>query len=424
MTVYGTENRRVASAGGHRLLRRKSIAARVQAIQQAGAAGVALDLRAIHEFLTRVVRTPAGHVVPSSDLCARVKQTRHGATDVWMPDKLACLRLSAKLQGFLDTARLAQTASPASRSCGTQSDQPEPPPPDTPFILTEERWKFLIAQKRAAVERRMQAEEDRLAAEKRAAEEKCRGESPPVLPGPTPSPQAELQRDADGPAIAGGAISRSPRSQVALGTALGSDAPPIPPVRPGPPVGPQPPAWVGPSGRQPYFGQAFRCQAQPETRNQKLEPSPRDAHRGGGGEKWKAGNGRASAMGANPPHPPDAASRVTPEGFSKIVNNHHHPAEPAPPEIRQPDPIPQSEPETRAEAWSRRRGTQRAMGANQSRGPARRPWCNGGKPETFGAPPRQNPPPSAQARDRMSREAALRTRLTGDGCTSDALLVL
>jgi hypothetical protein len=227
--VYGTENCRVASTGGHRLLRRKCVAARIKSIQQVGAAGVALNLQEIHDFLTRVVRTPAGQVVPSSDLCTRIKHTRDGATDVWMPDKLACLRLSAKLQGFLDSASPARTAS-AQSAKPTQSDPPKSSPPDTPPILTEERRQILIARRRAAIQaHKKQAEEQPLAAEKETAEEqrrdeeKGRREVPSVHPAPVQRP-----------------VSASP----------------VPP-------GPTRPGFTA----HPYFGQAFRNRSNPEPGN-------------------------------------------------------------------------------------------------------------------------------------------------------------
>jgi hypothetical protein len=173
LNVYGTKNRqsgpdcptsphrRVASTGGSRLMRRKSIVARIKAFQQAGAAGIALDLREIHDFLTRVVRTPAGDILPSSDLCTRVKHTRDGTTDVWMPNKLACLRLSAKLQGFLDTARTPK------------SDPPEQAQRELPPVLTEERRAILIAQRRAAIEEYQKQSND---------QRPTREESPPEQP--------------------------------------------------------------------------------------------------------------------------------------------------------------------------------------------------------------------------------------------------
>ncbi|HEY3898004.1 MAG TPA: hypothetical protein VGM54_05280 [Chthoniobacter sp.] len=191
LNVYGTKDRpsgpsaraartrHVASTGGHRLLRRKSVAARIRALQQTGAAGLALDLQEIHAFLTRVVRTPAGDIVPSSDLCTRVKHLRDGATDVWMPNKLACLRLSAKLQGFLD-----KSSSPAP----TPADPapPKSPQPDTPPILTEEHRQILIAQRRAIIQAQRLAEEKHTAEEQNHAEENRRCEAPPVQPEPIP----------------------------------------------------------------------------------------------------------------------------------------------------------------------------------------------------------------------------------------------
>jgi hypothetical protein len=75
---------------------------------------------------------------------------------------------------------------------------------------------------------------------------------------------------------------------------------------------------------------------------------------------------RRPTPSANPNQPRPPSPRVSPEIFPKNVNNSNHP------------PAPQ-------------------------------------------APP---PEPAPQARDRMSREAATRIRLTGDPCTSDALVVL
>jgi hypothetical protein len=155
--VYGVENRRVASTAGHRLLRTKSVAARIEVFQEAGADGVAMDLHEIHDFLTRVKRTPAGELVASSDLCARVKHTRDGGTEVWMPNKLACIRLSAKLQGFL-----SKPAEPRQSPCPEPQDRP---------ILTEEQREILMAKRAAYLEELHQTNGQQ------PAEGNCRGEA-------------------------------------------------------------------------------------------------------------------------------------------------------------------------------------------------------------------------------------------------------
>jgi hypothetical protein len=256
INVYGTKNRnsdglddssfvirhssfprrRVASTGGSRLLRRKPIVARIKAIQQAGAAGVALDLREIHDFLTRVVRTPAGDIVPSSDLCTRVKHTRDGTTDVWMPNKLACLRLSAKLQGFLDKPPKCET--------------PEPPQPDAPPILTEERRAILMARRRAAIrDYKEQAEEERLAQEKPPAKRQpADAERRTVEPAPPVWRSGDRNQDRIPQSHAGTPIELPNTSEPAA---------PKPAPKPGPAIaGPWIPHW-----------------RQGQTRNQKLEPS-------------------------------------------------------------------------------------------------------------------------------------------------------
>jgi hypothetical protein len=208
LNVYSIENRHVASTGGSRLMRRKCIVARIKAFQQAGAAGVALDLREIHDFLARVVRTPAGHIVPSSDLCTRVKHSRDGATDVWMPNKLACLRLSAKLQGFLDKSNPARmtsptgTAHPASWNTTSPSQPPdasatsEPSHSHAPFILTEEQREILMAQRRATIEayKKQAKEEERLAQQKPPAEP----EHPTVEKRPSESLTPDNQKPRQG----------------------------------------------------------------------------------------------------------------------------------------------------------------------------------------------------------------------------------
>ena len=148
--VYGVENRRAASSAGHRLLHSKSVAARIKVIQEAGAADVAMDLNEIHDFLTRVKRTGAGEIIPSSDLCTRIKHTRDGNIDVWMPNKLACIRLSARLQGFL--------SSPA-------ASQSPPPEPDNFPILTEERRAVLMARHAEALKEFCPLEEQQPAGE-------------------------------------------------------------------------------------------------------------------------------------------------------------------------------------------------------------------------------------------------------------------
>jgi hypothetical protein len=236
--AYGTENRRVASTGGHRLTRRKSIAARIRAIQQAGARTAALDLQEIHDFLTRVVRTPAGQILPSSDLCTRVKHTRDGATDVWMPNKLACLRLSAKLQGFLDTA---QTNSQLSTL------NPQPPP-----ILTEELREIVMAQRSAALreydEEQRLAKEERSVAENHPAPEKPRVAEKPSAEEQTPT---EQKRPAEVlPARSGQPTQLAPSGQpnpsgnpahlawAAYPISRNSAARPAPTVQPPPPIHP------------------------------------------------------------------------------------------------------------------------------------------------------------------------------------------
>ncbi|HEY3899955.1 MAG TPA: hypothetical protein VGM54_15210 [Chthoniobacter sp.] len=282
LNVYGTKNhrpsdparpsnpyaraartRRVASTGGHRLLLRKSIVARVRALQQAGAAVVALNLQEIHAFLTRVVRTPAGEIIPSSDLCTRVKHLRDGATDVWMPNKLACLRLSAKLQGFLDTASPARTANPARTPAANpaKSDPSNSSEPDTPPVLTEERRQVLIAQRRAILQARQSQPDEQ------------HQENPPI----EPEHRATEKRPTEEPSPDG----LKPRTEST-------------PVRPEPSVPPRPnhprPA--------PYFGQAFRRPPNPQP-----QPNP------------SAGSPVISVPHQHPPSP----SRVNPDSASQIV---------------------------------------------------------------------------------------------------------
>ncbi|HEY3899519.1 MAG TPA: hypothetical protein VGM54_12940 [Chthoniobacter sp.] len=242
--------RRVASTGGHRLLRRKSVAARIKSIQQSGAAGVALNLREIHAFLTRVVRTPAGDIAPSSDLCTRVKHLRDGATDLWMPDKLACLRLSAKLQGFLDKASPARPASPAR----TKSETSEPLPSDPPPILTEERRATLIARRRAAIQAsQKQAEEDRISPQKPQVEQ-----SPRVAEEPAPKAQS---RNGQTPGTEHSAPSTNvPSVQPAPPNPSAPSTPPAPPVQPRPAHL----AWAAyPAPQKPPFPPASRHQHPP-----------------------------------------------------------------------------------------------------------------------------------------------------------------
>ncbi len=138
--VYGVENQRVASSAGHRLLRRPCVATRVKSLQEAAAQGVAMDLREILGYLARIVRTPAGAVIPSSDLCVRVKTTPTGP-DTWMPNKLAALQMAARLQGFF-------------QKTATAIDPPEGTSSDGLPSFSHEQHLALIAAKRADTLRR------------------------------------------------------------------------------------------------------------------------------------------------------------------------------------------------------------------------------------------------------------------------------
>jgi hypothetical protein len=342
LNVYGTKNcpsgsdrpsgpdRRAAATGGSRLLRRKPIADRIKAIQEAGAAGVALELREIHAFLARVVRTPAGHVTPASDLCTRVKHTRDGHIDVSMPDKLAAIRLDAKLQGFFDPNHPARNPHP-----------PDQPAPGGPPVLTEERRAVLMAKRRKFVLAQIKADE-----EARLAEQQ-RQPSPPEAPTDAPRPPEPVET----PEL------RTPNSEPR--TANSEPRTPISGLRT-----PRPPLRTrrGPinSGSFPYFGMNFERRPAPTANPNHIVRSPIPV------PPAESGPDHPASGNVQPASPP---IRVTRETSPKNVNNSHHPPAPT------PDPQPSDV-------------------------------------------------DLAAARDRMSREAAHRARLTGDPTTSDALLVI
>ncbi len=358
LNVYGTKNcpsgsdrpsgpdRRAAATGGSRLLRRKPIADRIKAIQEAGAAGVALELREIHAFLARVVRTPAGHVTPSSDLCTRVKHTRDGHIDVSMPDKLAAIRLDAKLQGFFDPNHPARKPNP-----------PEPTEPGGPPVLTEERRAVLMAKRRKFVLAQIKADEEaRLAEQQRQSEPSSSWQTPSPQEGPKDAPRPP--EPAEGPKLQ--TPNSDPRSPISdprspisdLRTPISERRTPRPPLR----------TRRGPinSGSFPYFGMNFERRPAPTANPNHSVRSPIPV------PPAEPGPNHPASGNVQPASPP---LRVTPEVSPKNINISHHPPAPTP-----------------------------------------------------------NPQPSADdlaaARDRMSREAAHRARLTGDPTTSDALLVI
>jgi hypothetical protein len=94
-----------ASTNAARLRSRPDVKARIRHLQTVGATEAVMQLREILEFLTRVKRTPVGLADAHSDVvrCFRVRPK--GRKKVRLLDKLTCVRMAAKLQGFLRRRR-------------------------------------------------------------------------------------------------------------------------------------------------------------------------------------------------------------------------------------------------------------------------------------------------------------------------------
>jgi hypothetical protein len=100
--VYGV-NRPCTGSNAHVIQGKPEVIARVNYLKTEAAKAAVMDCPEILEFLTRIKRAAAGELDENSDLIQRLDVTRHGR-ELRLPNKFACIKLAAKLQGFLRAA--------------------------------------------------------------------------------------------------------------------------------------------------------------------------------------------------------------------------------------------------------------------------------------------------------------------------------
>ncbi len=96
--VRGKSENAIFSAAS-RLARNVKVSAYIQELLDEVKGQAVADLQELLEYLTAIVRTPIGEVVPSSPLCQsyEANETREKIT---MPSKLAAVQELCRLQGF------------------------------------------------------------------------------------------------------------------------------------------------------------------------------------------------------------------------------------------------------------------------------------------------------------------------------------